>query len=150
MSTYNPKNPELYQLITTSLPILKADDAMRKVLEKLPSIKSKRQPKSLKKILTRAAFNDNETEERKNVTKCGRSNCGTCHYLLEGNSFSFSNGSTFYVKTNMNCSSNNLLYAIKCCGCNEDYIGQTGNELRKRITVHTVLPLLHFLCRPPL
>ena len=36
----------------------------------------------------------------------------------------------------MNCSSKNLLYVIKCEGCGEDYIGETGNELRKRMTVH--------------
>ena len=36
----------------------------------------------------------------------------------------------------MNCSSKNILYVIKCNGCGEDYIGQTSNELRKRMTVH--------------
>ena len=36
----------------------------------------------------------------------------------------------------MDCSSKNLLYVIKCEGCGEDYIGETGNELRKRMTVH--------------
>ena len=40
------------------------------------------------------------------------------------------------VKTNMDCSSKNLLYVIKCEGCGEDYFGETGNELRKRMTVH--------------
>ena len=37
---------------------------------------------------------------------------------------------------NMDCSSKNLLYVIKCEGFGEDYIGETGNELRKRMTVH--------------
>ena len=46
------------------------------------------------------------------------------------------NGPLFEVKTNMDCSSKNLLYVIKCEGCGEDYIGETGNELRKRMTVH--------------
>ena len=36
----------------------------------------------------------------------------------------------------MDCSSKNLLYVIKCEGCEENYIGQTGNDLRKRMTVH--------------
>ena len=36
----------------------------------------------------------------------------------------------------MDCSSKNLLCVIKCEGCEENYIGQTGNDLRKRMTVH--------------
>ena len=36
----------------------------------------------------------------------------------------------------MNWSSRNILYVIKCNDCREDYIGQTSNESRKRMTVH--------------
>ena len=36
----------------------------------------------------------------------------------------------------MTCASRNLLYVIRCEGCKEEYIGQTGNDLRKRMTVH--------------
>ena len=37
---------------------------------------------------------------------------------------------------NMDCSSKNLLYVIKCEGFGEYYIVKIGNELRKRMTVH--------------
>ena len=30
----------------------------------------------------------------------------------------------------------NVLYVIKCGSCGEEYIGQTGDFLRKRVTVH--------------
>ena len=36
----------------------------------------------------------------------------------------------------MDCNVQNVIYRIKCKGCNEDYIGETGNLLRHRITVH--------------
>ena len=38
----------------------------------------------------------------------------------------------------MNCDSKNVCYIIKCNkdNCQEYYIGETGNELRKRITQH--------------
>ena len=36
----------------------------------------------------------------------------------------------------MDCSSKNLLYVIKCEGREEKCIGQTGNDLRKGMTVH--------------
>jgi len=43
---------------------------------------------------------------------------------------------TFHVKQNMNCSVENILYALRCNGCDEIYIGQTGDKLRNRRTVH--------------
>ena len=42
----------------------------------------------------------------------------------------------FQIRTEMDCLSKHLIYAIVCRGCNEVYIGSTGNELRRRMTVH--------------
>ena len=109
---------------------------MKRVLEKTPVIKSNRQPKSLKQLLTRAKFIDQADSCQPKVTKCGHPTCATCDNLIEGESFEFKDGPKFRVKTNMTCSSSNLLYVIKCGGCGENYIGQTGMELRKRMTVH--------------
>ena len=109
---------------------------MRRVLEENPVIKSNRQSKSLKQILTRARFDDSQNQSTAKITKCGRPNCGTCELLIEGESYKFKNGPNFVIKNNMSCASRNLLYVIRCEGCGEDYIGQTGNELRKRMTVH--------------
>ena len=72
-----------------------------------------------------------------------------CNNFIVGNKFQFKNGPLFKVKSNMDCSSKNLLYVIKCEGCGEDYIGETGNELRKRMTVHrhyyfTLFPFYKF------
>ena len=36
----------------------------------------------------------------------------------------------------MSCDVNNVIYAIKCNGCKELYIGQTGDKLRTRRTIH--------------
>ena len=36
----------------------------------------------------------------------------------------------------MTCISKNLVYCITCAGCNNYYIGQTGDCLRNRVTVH--------------
>ena len=30
----------------------------------------------------------------------------------------------------------NVIYVMKCRSCEEEYIGETGNFLRKRVTVH--------------
>ena len=44
---------------------------------------------------------------------------------------------TFHVKQNMNCSVENVLYALRCNGCDKIYIlGQTGDKLRNSRMVH--------------
>ena len=36
----------------------------------------------------------------------------------------------------MDCTTKNMIYCIKCNGCKKDYIGQTGDQLKNRTTVH--------------
>ncbi|MEW8512949.1 MAG: GIY-YIG nuclease family protein [Candidatus Thiodiazotropha sp.] len=36
----------------------------------------------------------------------------------------------------MSCEVKNLIYVIRCGGCHEEYIGETGDTLRHRVTVH--------------
>lgn len=68
VSTHNPKNQEFFQIIKSNLPLLERDQKMNEVLNKFQIIKSKRQSPSLKKILTRAKFEN--IEETPAVRKC--------------------------------------------------------------------------------
>ena len=83
VSTHNPKNPELFNIIKSNLPILQEDPKMNEILSNFKLIKSKRQPNNLKRLLTKAKFNHNVDHE---VKRCNRPNCGLCIHLLEGNS----------------------------------------------------------------
>jgi hypothetical protein len=107
---------------------------MYQILSTHTIIKSKKQPYSLKKILTNAKLHSSSPEAI--VKKCGRPNCGTCPHLQEGSEFHFKQGQIFKIKNDFTCSSENLIYVITCSGCGDHYIGQTGNGLRQRITVH--------------
>ena len=133
VSTYNPKNPEMYKVIQFNLPILHEDPKMNSILSNFKMIKSKRQPDNLKRLLTKAKFNDKQYHE---VKRCRRPNCGLCIHLIEGDAFEFKCGRKFYVHESMTCEVKNVLYiyVMKCSGCGEEYIGQTGNYLRKRVT----------------
>ena len=96
-------------------------------------IKSKRQPLNLKKILTKAKFQENRIIST--VTKCHRYNCELCDYLIEGNSLKLKCGKTLEIKENTSCDVKNVIYIIICKGCKEEYIGET-KDLRARIRVH--------------
>lgn len=74
--------PEVFQIIKSNLSLLERDQKMNKVLNKFQIIKSKRQSPSLKKILTRAKFEN--IEETPAVRKCQKPRCATCPYIQEG------------------------------------------------------------------
>ena len=133
VSTHNPQDPEMFQVILDNVPILKEDDKMRNILTKYKLIKSKRQPYNLKRLLTKAKFTSNNTPK---VTKCNKPTCGLCIHLLEGHSFTFRCGKNFTIHENMSCDVKNVVYVMKCRGCGEEYIGETGNPLRQRVTIH--------------
>ena len=98
-------------------------------------VNSKRQNQALKSILVRASF-QNSKLHKPTISKCGKSRCGCCNNNLEQSSLYFQNADKFEIKTNMNCSSQNLIYALICGNCKKTYIGETGGVLRYRVRVH--------------
>ena len=56
ISTYNPRNTELFPVIKGNLPILYQDNKVKDLTKTHPIIKSKRQPPNLKRNITRAKF----------------------------------------------------------------------------------------------
>ena len=51
VSTFNPKDPEIFPVIINNLPILEKDEKMKGIISKYKFIKSKRQPYNLKHLL---------------------------------------------------------------------------------------------------
>ncbi|OOZ70928.1 hypothetical protein BOW49_13320, partial [Solemya velum gill symbiont] len=134
VNTYNTRNTSVFPSIRSCQEFLKQSGRMRKVLQNKKVINCTRQPKSLKQILTKSRFDLKEAEAK--VTKCGKPRCLTCPDLIEAGSVTFKNGKVFHVKTDMNCKSKNVIYAVICQQCEEFYIGQTSMELRLRMTLH--------------
>ena len=69
VSTHNPKDPQMFNVIRENLPILEEDDIMRRLLSNYKLIKSKRQPYNLKRLLTKAKFQSNDIPE---VRRCNK------------------------------------------------------------------------------
>ena len=131
--TYNKCNPNIFPIIKQNLDLLKGNNKINEILKTTKIIKSNRQPKNLKQILTSAYFGKQKAE---GVKKCGKTRCEICHLLLEGKTFFFENHNTpFIINKTLNCDSENVVYAIKCNKCSADYIGSTKN-LRNRTNLH--------------
>ena len=147
ISTYNPLNLNMYPIIRNRCEDLKKTSVrMRNIFSKHRVINCKRQPKNLKQILCRSKFESQNVIPC--VSSCNTPRCGTCKLIIQCSTFVFKNGFKFTVRENMNCKSKNVIYAVVCDKCSEFYVGQTGRELRQRMTLHrqqTVNDDLRFL-----
>ena len=99
-------------------------------------IKSKRQPPNLKKLLTKAAYE----EALASTFTCTDKRYECCNYLLINDHYTFKNVQiTFKLKNRFTCDSFNLIYVVICDKCKEEYIGETGEgktKLRDRVRVY--------------
>ena len=85
ITTYNPNNPNVYEIIDKSVECLKRNKVDG--FENLKVIKSKRQAPDHQKILTKAEF----SQKQVGVFKCPDKRCECCASLLLGNSYTFKN-----------------------------------------------------------
>ena len=133
--THNPNNQNLTNEVRHTLDILKLDPRMGKVLHNTKFVPSKRQAPNLARLLTRAKFS--YQQEETGSFRCGDKRCGNCKYMNETKTLRITTTNThFHIKHRLTCKTSNVLYAITCQGCNEQYIGMTNNTLAKRFTIH--------------
>jgi len=133
ISTHNPKNRELFGVLKSNFEMLQTDVTMKGILNNTKFIKCKRQLPNLRSLLIKSEFN--ETNIVPSVSKCNEPRCALCKYIIEGSSLKIKN-KVFHIRENMNCTVKNVIYVLICNGCSEFYIGQTGDKLRNRRTVH--------------
>ena len=86
VATYNKNNPELFSEIMKNLEELKNKDKNKEILDTTKIIKSQRQPKNLKRILTSSTFGENTTQ---GVAKCNNKWYKICDIIIEGKSYTF-------------------------------------------------------------
>ena len=143
VTTHNPRNPDMFQVIKNTISLLDASPKMKRAMEKVQLINSKRQPPSIKQMLTKARFVSNtanlpthNNDNNLKVTKCNNKRCGTCSLIFECNEIKFKNSDKpFIIKSRMDCTAMDIVYLIRCTGCDKEYIGETSN-LRARVRVH--------------
>ena len=102
----------------------------KKCFKDIKLIKRQRQPSSLKKLLARAIYSNKKEHCSK---KCTKTKCACCYNIKEGSFHTFkTTGDIFYLKEDMTFESNDLIYAVVCSTCNQEYTGET-REGKKRV-----------------
>ena len=67
---------------------------------------------------------------------CRRPRCLTCEMLKNMSNIKISDRQTLEIRHHMTCSTVSVIYLITCLSCSVAYVGETGQELRKRMNNH--------------
>ena len=131
VTTYNPKISDNSEIVSHVFNHIKNIPSLKEKFKGKTIIKSKRQTKNLKQILTSAKFG---TKTKPKITKCGDKRCQLCQNIIEDCRIKI-NKKEFEIRSSMDCNTKFCIYAIRCSNCELTYIGETNN-LRLRYNLH--------------
>ena len=139
--TNNCANPYVLSLVRDGLSVLLPSERMGRVMDKKKIVAARRQPHNLKSILFRPRFDTTAVGTKGSVTPCkkdphrarrGRP-CKCCDALQEVSTITFKGSDhVFELRYHFTCDTRNVIYAVTCNGCGDNYIGKTEREVRER------------------
>ena len=133
VSDYNPKNPNILHYLYNCMSLLRANPTLKLIFDGVKFINSKREPPSLRSMLTHSKFSSKPTP---GVKKCNHKKCKNCTNMYETDQYNFWRvGIIWNIYDSIDCSTKDCIYVLTCKGCAHYYIGKTVN-LRNRMTKH--------------
>ena len=138
ITTHNPMNPPIREIINTNWEVLQKTKTTRNIFES-KIIFGLRRNKNLSDHLVRASTKTNTQHQTYISTHpCNRSS--VCRYCPKtdhsGQTTSKTTGQKFITMVNTNCQSSNIIYLITCKTCGIQYVGQTKYRLLTRFQGH--------------
>ena len=139
--TYNPTNPPIMKSIMKRWEIL-TSTADNKTLYGDPPIIATRRAKNIKDKLMKAELIPQKSLKQpyKVLEKLHCNHSRSCiirpHFSFEKTFTSTTTGKTYSKKHIGNCTTMNVVYLLTCKICLKQYVGETGRELRTRISEH--------------
>lgn len=131
---FHPDVQHIPDIITRHMPLLGDANLDVKVYWKPPTrLRSFLVSSSLKPVPT-----DRKTGpiEKSGMTSCERPRCLTCNMILKQNRVSSSKTNLSYKLPKSNCKSSNVIYLLTFRNCTQQYVGQTSQELSKRMNLY--------------
>ena len=124
--TYHPTNTLVKSILTRNLHLLPNDQDTTAIFQPLRILSAYRRDSNLRDSLS---LHDTT------VVDDDRSRCNTCTYT-NVSAFVDSPGGCITIGDKFTCTSNNVVYVIKCRACNKLYIGETCRRLGDRFREH--------------
>ncbi|XP_069611287.1 uncharacterized protein [Ranitomeya imitator] len=138
ITTFHNHWKEVSELFSRYWGILKTDPKITDLVPERPLITARRAP-NLRDSLSRSHFTRPTSRLGRGGILRGMYPCGECNVCpLVNRGSCFTNprdGVEHFLRDYMNCKTFNLIYAL-VCSCPKIYVGQTSQELRKRVQQH--------------
>ena len=134
---YNTSLPNIGNTINKYWDLLKlSKNASVKQLHTYKPIMAYSRPKNIKDIQTQSKFSPHDSSILSSG-KCSRRRCSHCCNIVTNSSFTSNiTDDKFNIRCNTDCSSKNVIYIIKCKKCNIQYVGETKQNVSKRMNSH--------------
>ena len=133
VTTYNPRATILRKIAKDLQPILEEDTATHTLFPNLPII-AFRQPPNLKNLLVKSKLTPDPPS---GTFPCNKSLCKTCTLISPNPILTTKEGQAYTPKGQFTCNSTGVIYMIQCNKCPDtQYVGETGQTLRKRMNGH--------------
>ena len=131
--TYHPLNVPIRNIIFRNFRMLLHDKDSSQVFKQLP-VTAFRKDKNIANHLVRAS-QPTPPGDAPGTFRCNRKVCHTCPYVSDETHISAPSG-TFNIRSRFTCTSQNIIYIIRCTNCNKLYIGESKRRLGDRIVEH--------------
>ena len=133
--TYHPALSNLSSIVREHWTTIQKHPELCKIFKE-PPVLAFRKPKSLKDILVRADISPRSAYNGQ-CQKCDSRRCMTCKNIQCTQKFSSTHtGEKFIIYCNANCKTENIIYLLECAICGLQYIGETKQQLSKRLNGH--------------
>ena len=133
--TFHPNLRHLTRILYNHQCVIDISPRLKEALPKCPLV-AYRRPPNLRDLLVRATFLQ-QRETYKRNSPCKRPHCKACAHIKTGTMFSnTTTGTRFRVKATSDCGTSNMVYLIECRQCAIQYVWETENALRVRLTGH--------------
>lgn len=122
----------------TAFPILNSSPETKDIFSKPPKIIF-RKSHNLKDVLvkTKLPCKNADSKPTPGCEPCLKPRCKTCQIMSTTNKFKSSvTNQNFNINNKITCNSKNVIYQLNCEFCEKQYIGQTSDFLRVRMTGH--------------
>ena len=134
--TYHPTNALVKNIMTRNFNLLRDDPDTRDIYQPVGVLCAYRREKNLRDSLVRSHLNNTTASvEDRGTFPCGRSRCNTCAHTNASPTIN-TPGGHITINSKYTCTSDNVVYLIKCRTCNKVYIGETGRRLGDRFREH--------------
>ena len=132
---YNPSLPKIGLVINKYWDLLQLSqkDSVKNVHAYKPILAFKR-PRNLRDFLVHSSFHDTASQFSQS---CDRRRCSHCKNIIKTDVFTSSRTqNSFNLRFSTDCTSQNVIYLIECKRCKMQYVGQTNQQVSKRMNSH--------------